>query len=48
MKYVRKNQNFVCGSCKKSLDEGDIYYVIDRVGYCMECADSQEEAETIW
>lgn len=41
MPEVRKNQNFACGDCKRQMDEGEIYYVVDGVGYCIQCADSQ-------
>jgi hypothetical protein len=43
MCFVRKNQNIACGNCKRELEEGAMYFVVDQVGYCIECADGEEE-----
>lgn len=44
MNVVRKGQNFACGGCRQKLEEEDIYYVSDGIGYCIECA-NQEQSE---
>jgi len=43
MPEVRRDQNFVCGSCMRKMGEGEMYFVVDRVGYCISCADKQDE-----
>lgn len=42
MPEVRRNQNFACGDCKRNMEEGEMYFVIDRIGYCIKCAEKEE------
>ncbi len=43
MPIVRKGHNFACGNCKQNIEEGEMYFVINRVGYCIRCADVEED-----
>jgi len=45
MPEVRKYQNFHCGSCKRTMEEGEMYFVVDQIGYCISCADNIENQQ---